>query len=168
MSREVTSSGSDSDGSRCERWQQLSPKAAMAAGRTADDPRQHARQRRAVARCVLLAVPPPGDPERPSVARSHASAIVWAARGGPPHERDIPIWDYWAIQLDAGRPQSGEDISTVIPRKPAASQVSTPACISQVAAVCLRTCGVTSGPSPASATALPKAFPILATGALFH
>jgi hypothetical protein len=27
-------------------------------------PRQHARQRRAVARGVVLAVPPPGDPER--------------------------------------------------------------------------------------------------------
>jgi hypothetical protein len=46
--------------------------------------------------------------------------------------------------------------------------VSTPACISQVAAVCLRTCGVTSGPRLASVTALLKAFPMLATGALFH
>jgi hypothetical protein len=33
----------------CQRWRQLSPKAAMAAGGTADDPRQHARQWRAVA-----------------------------------------------------------------------------------------------------------------------
>ena len=49
--------------------------------------------------------------ERRPVARSHASAIVWAAHGGPPHEWDIPIWDYWAIQLDAGRPQSGEAVA---------------------------------------------------------
>jgi hypothetical protein len=33
------------------------PKAAMAAGGTANDPRQHARQRRAVARGVVLATP---------------------------------------------------------------------------------------------------------------
>jgi hypothetical protein len=47
-------------------------------GRPADDPRQHARQRRAVAR---LAVPPPGDPERRPVARSRASAIVRPTHG---------------------------------------------------------------------------------------
>jgi hypothetical protein len=47
--------------------------------------------------------------------------------------------------------------STVIPRKPAASHTSMPACMSQVAAVCLKTCGVTSGPRPASATTRPKA-----------
>jgi hypothetical protein len=51
------------------------------ASRTADDPRQRARQRRAVARRVLLAVPPPGDLERRSVARSHGSAIVRPTHG---------------------------------------------------------------------------------------
>jgi hypothetical protein len=53
-------------------------------GRAANDPRQHARQRRAVARRVLLAVPPPGDPERRSVARSRISAIVWPTHGVHP------------------------------------------------------------------------------------
>jgi hypothetical protein len=53
-------------------------------GRPAHDPRQHARQRRAVARGVVLAVPPPGDPERRPVARSHASAIVRPAHGVHP------------------------------------------------------------------------------------
>jgi hypothetical protein len=33
-------------------------------GRAADDPRQHACPRRAVARRAVLAVPPPDDPER--------------------------------------------------------------------------------------------------------
>jgi hypothetical protein len=60
---------------------------------------------------VLLAVPPPGDLERRPLVRSRASAVVWAAHRGPPHEWDIPIWDYWAIQLDAGRPQSGEAVA---------------------------------------------------------
>ena len=50
----------------------------------ADDPRQHARQRRAVARRVVLAVPPSGDPERGPVARSRASAIVRPAHGVHP------------------------------------------------------------------------------------
>jgi hypothetical protein len=53
----------------CPRRRQLSPKPAMAAGGTADDPRQHARQRRAVAGRVVLAVPPPDDLERGPVAR---------------------------------------------------------------------------------------------------
>jgi hypothetical protein len=89
--------GSVRDSKPCQRWRQLSSKAAMAApclpgtsfaaqtaaepgqlsdgsrrgilprheqptpipGRAADDPRQHARQRRAVARDVVLAVPRP-------------------------------------------------------------------------------------------------------------
>jgi hypothetical protein len=38
-------------------------------GRRPDAPRQHARQRRAVARRVVRAVPPSGDPERRSVVR---------------------------------------------------------------------------------------------------
>jgi hypothetical protein len=44
-------------------------------GRAAYDARQHARQRRAVARGVQ-AVPQPGNPERRPVARSRASASV--------------------------------------------------------------------------------------------
>jgi hypothetical protein len=49
--------------------------------RRPNDPRQHARQRRAVARCVLLAVPPPGDLERRPVARPRAGADIRAAHG---------------------------------------------------------------------------------------
>jgi hypothetical protein len=49
-------------------------------GRAAD-PRQQARQRRAVSRHVLLAMPPPGDLERRPVARSWISAIVWPTHG---------------------------------------------------------------------------------------
>jgi hypothetical protein len=45
------------------------------------------------------------------VPRSCVGAIVRAAHCGPPHERDIPIRDYWAILLDAGRPQSGEAVA---------------------------------------------------------
>jgi hypothetical protein len=44
-----------------------------------DDPRQHARQRRAVAGRVVLVVPPPYDPERGIVARSRAGVGVRAA-----------------------------------------------------------------------------------------
>jgi hypothetical protein len=51
------------------------------ASRTADDTRQHARQRRAVAQRVLLAVPSPGGPQRGHLARSLASAIVRPAHG---------------------------------------------------------------------------------------
>jgi hypothetical protein len=50
-------------------------------GWPAHDPWQHARQQRAVARSVLLAVPPPGDPERRPLGRSRASAIVRTAHG---------------------------------------------------------------------------------------
>ena len=50
-------------------------------GRAPNHPRQHARQRRAVARGVLLAVLSPGDPERRPVAGSLASAIVRPAHG---------------------------------------------------------------------------------------
>jgi hypothetical protein len=53
-------------------------------GGTADDPRQHALQRRAVARRVVLAVPSPGDPERGPMARSRAGADVRAAHDGHP------------------------------------------------------------------------------------
>jgi hypothetical protein len=49
--------------------------------RRPDDPRQHARQRRAVARRVMLAVPPPCDLERGPVARSCVSASIWATHG---------------------------------------------------------------------------------------
>src|SRR5262249_1328689 len=42
---------------------------------------------------------------------------------------------------------------TVIPRKPAASHKSTPFCMSHVAQVCRRMCGVTSTPRPAALTA---------------
>jgi hypothetical protein len=56
----------------------------MAAGGTADDPRQHARQRRAVARRVLLAMPPPGDPERGPVARPRAGADIRPTHGVHP------------------------------------------------------------------------------------
>jgi hypothetical protein len=62
-------------------------------GRRPNDPRQHARQRRAVARRVLLAVPPPGDPERGPVARSRTSAIVRPTHGVHPvrnHRRGRP------------------------------------------------------------------------------
>jgi hypothetical protein len=52
--------------------------------RPANDPRQHARQRRALARCVLLAVPPPGDLERGPLARPRAGAIVRPAHGVHP------------------------------------------------------------------------------------
>src|ERR1700730_3617584 len=51
--------GSKRDEKPCPLSRQLSPKAAMAAGGTANDPWQPARQRRAVARRVLLAAPPP-------------------------------------------------------------------------------------------------------------
>jgi hypothetical protein len=57
--------------------------------RAANDPRQHARQRRAVARCVLLAVSPSCDHECGPVARPHASAIVRPAYGVH------PMWHYW-------------------------------------------------------------------------
>jgi hypothetical protein len=50
----------------------------------ANDPRQHARQRRAVDRSVLLAVPPPCDLERGPVARSRASASIRSAHGVHP------------------------------------------------------------------------------------
>ena len=66
----------------CQRWRQLSPKAAMAAGGTADDPRQHARQWRAVARCVLLAVPPSVvlSADRGQITcRCQRSARAWCA-----------------------------------------------------------------------------------------
>jgi hypothetical protein len=53
-------------------------------GRATNDPRQHARQRRAVARRVLLAVPSPGDPERGPLARSRAGAEIWPAHGVHP------------------------------------------------------------------------------------
>jgi hypothetical protein len=52
--------------------------------RRPNDPRQHARQWRAVARRVLLAVPPPGNPERRSVARSRAGADIRPAYGVHP------------------------------------------------------------------------------------
>jgi hypothetical protein len=55
--------------------------------RRPDDPRQHARQRRAVARCVVLAVPPSSDHERGPVARSRAGAVVRAAHGVHPVRR---------------------------------------------------------------------------------
>jgi hypothetical protein len=44
-------------------------------GRSANDPRQHARQRRAVARGVVPPMPPSGGAERGPVARSRGSAI---------------------------------------------------------------------------------------------
>jgi hypothetical protein len=50
-------------------------------GRAANDTGQHERQRRAVARRVLLAVPPPDDPERGPMARSHCSASVRPTHG---------------------------------------------------------------------------------------
>jgi hypothetical protein len=50
-------------------------------GRAADDTGQHTRQRRAVPGGVILAVPPPDDPERGPVARSRASASVRPAHG---------------------------------------------------------------------------------------
>jgi hypothetical protein len=59
----------------------LGPPHDVHLGVTADDPRQHARQRRTVARSVVLAVPPPGDPERGQLARRRASAIVRPAHG---------------------------------------------------------------------------------------
>jgi hypothetical protein len=42
---------------------------------------QHARQRRAVARGVVLTVPPPGDSERRPLARSRAGADIRPAHG---------------------------------------------------------------------------------------
>jgi hypothetical protein len=54
------------------------------AGRAAHDPRQHARERHAVAVRVMLAVPPPDDLERGPVARSRASASIRAAHGVHP------------------------------------------------------------------------------------
>jgi hypothetical protein len=53
-------------------------------GWPAHDPRQHARQRRAVGRRVLLAVPPSDDLERGPVTRSRASAIVRPTHGVHP------------------------------------------------------------------------------------
>jgi lipid-A-disaccharide synthase-like uncharacterized protein len=86
----------------CPLPRQLSPNAAMVsspAGHTTtissrrpDDSRQYARQRRAVARRVVLAVPPSGDLERGPVARSGTGPIVRAAHGVYPlrdhHRRD--------------------------------------------------------------------------------
>jgi hypothetical protein len=52
--------------------------------RRPNDPRQHPRQWRAVARRGLLAVPPPGDHGCGPVARSRAGAIVRATHGMHP------------------------------------------------------------------------------------
>jgi hypothetical protein len=63
------------------------------ASRAAHDPRQHARQRRAVARRVVLAVPPSDDHERGPVAQSSASADIRPAYGLHPlrhHRRRCP------------------------------------------------------------------------------
>jgi hypothetical protein len=51
--------------------------------RPADDPRQHARQRRAVAGRVVLAVPPSDDLERGPVAGSRAGAEAVATVAPP-------------------------------------------------------------------------------------
>jgi hypothetical protein len=50
-------------------------------GRAANDPRQHARQRRAVARGVVPPMPPSGGAERRSVARRHAGTNIRPAHG---------------------------------------------------------------------------------------
>jgi hypothetical protein len=47
----------------------------------ANDAGQHARQRRAVARRAVLAVPPPGDPEHRPLARSRAGTDIRPAHG---------------------------------------------------------------------------------------
>jgi hypothetical protein len=71
----------------CHCWGEYPPRhdhTTTISGRATNDPRQHACQRRAVARRVLLAVPPPGDLERRSVARSRASADIRPAHGVHP------------------------------------------------------------------------------------
>jgi hypothetical protein len=63
-------------------WREYPPRHEQpTTGRAADDTGQYACQRRAVARRVLLAVPPPGGPERGQLARSCASASVRPAHG---------------------------------------------------------------------------------------
>jgi hypothetical protein len=100
-------SGSKRDKKPCPLSRQLPPKAAMAAGGTANDPRQHARQRRAVARCVVLAVPLPADHERRPMARSRSSAIVRPAHGVHPVRQLVLMHGRTGTTATAREPDRG-------------------------------------------------------------